>query len=87
MFHFLSFILLLLITYTYYKEYKKQKSPTTRLLAYSFAIITLSQLFFMFINLFDELYVIAEIVQLVGYIGLLITFIKVLRYGRKKITD
>lgn len=83
-FHLTSLLLLAFITSQYYKNYQKRKQYETKLLAYSFAIITISQLLFIFIRLNLHFYVIAEIVQLIGYIGLLCTFIMVLIYGKKK---
>jgi hypothetical protein len=82
-FHFTALILLIFITNAYWKNYKKNKHYTSRLLLYSFAIITLSHLISVFVKIDLLLYVIAELIQLAGYITLLITLIMVLRYGKE----
>jgi hypothetical protein len=86
-FHILTFILLFLITTQYFKNYKENKHKNTKLLAFSFLIIMLSQIISIFIEVELLLYVIAEFIQLLGYCLLLLTFIMVLRYGKKKIQD
>ncbi|MFQ5474221.1 MAG: hypothetical protein ACE5DM_00125 [Candidatus Nanoarchaeia archaeon] len=84
MFHVTALVLLSIITLTYHSNYKKSRHETNRLLFYSFSMITLSQLVFIFIEINPVLYVIADLIQLTGYAGLLITFIKVLKDGKKK---
>jgi len=83
-FHANSLIILMLLIWQYGKNYKKNKSKTAKLLLYSFQIIAVSQVFFIFVSLNDLLYVIAMIIQLIGYIMLLTTFIMVIKYGKKK---
>ncbi len=83
-FHMTALILLYIITSEYLKNFKRNKLPTNKWLASSFALITISQAIFIFIKIHTLLYVIAELVQLMGYAGLLITFIKVLKDGKKK---
>jgi len=84
LFHVTSLFFLVIITYRYLKNYKKNRDFTTKLLAYSFGMITLSQVVFVFVAINTFLYVIAELIQLASYISLLITFIMVLRHGKKK---
>ncbi len=84
LFHITSLFFLVIITYRYLKNYKKNRDSTTKLLAYSFGMITLSQVVFVFVAINTFLYVIAELIQLASYISLLITFIMVLRHGKKK---
>ena len=83
-FHLTSFVFLSLLTIQYYSNYKKNKQLTSKLLANSFAVIAASQIFFMFAGFNTNLYVVAEIIQLVGYLILLETFIKVQRNAKKK---
>jgi hypothetical protein len=83
-FHITSLILLALIVMQYFRNYKENKHSTTRLLGYSFSLIALSQVIFIFAGLNSLLYVTAEIVQLAGYIALLFTFFRVLKHGKKK---
>lgn len=83
-FHLTAFILLSIITWQYFNNYKENKHNCTRLLAISFLIITISHLLCMFISLSALFYVIAELIQFVGYIMLLVTFVKVISVGKKK---
>jgi len=78
-----ALVLLLVITIKYYFMFKKNKQKTTKMLAYSFAIISISQFFFFFMFRYRVFYVIGEIVQLIGFIGLLVSFVLVLHYGKK----
>ena len=83
-FHLTALILLLMITWQFYETYKKNKQPTSKLVAASFAIIGVSQIFSIVVYFNNFLYVIAELIQLLGYLILLTTFIKVLRNAKKK---
>jgi hypothetical protein len=86
-FHALSFLILLMISSYYIKTNYTKKNPGTKLLAGSFVIITISQLVAVFIRLNLVLYVVSEIIQLIGYAGLLLTFIMVLKHGKKTLKD
>ena len=83
-YHIITLIVLVLITLRYYKNYRENQNYSTKLLAISFTIIILSHLVFCFVMLNPLLYVTAELIQLIGYSVLLITFIRVLRDGKKK---
>jgi len=83
-FYLTSLIFLGVISNRYYQNYKKNKEKTSGLLAASFSVITLSQIFFMFVNFTKHFYVIGEVIQLIGYITLLVTFITVLKHGREE---
>lgn len=83
-FHVTSFILLLMITLQYLRNYRKNKQSTTKLLACSFGTIAASQLIFIFVQINAVLYVVAEAIQLAGYVILLMTLMMVLRHGKKK---
>ena len=83
-FHLTALFLLALITVHYCKNYFNTKNKSTKILASSFGIITLSHLFSMLANLSTRFYVIAEVVQLVGFAVLLASFLMVLSHGRKK---
>jgi len=82
-FHMTSFVFLALITFNYFKNYPK-KNKNSKILAWSFLIITISQLIFIFVMLTKLFYVIAEVIQLIGYIVLLTVFIKVVKNAKKK---
>ncbi len=83
-FYLTTFILFGIISNRYYQNYRKNKEKTSGMLAASLSIITLSQVFFMFVKFRKYFYVVGEIIQLIGYIVLLITFIMVLKHGREK---
>ena len=83
-FYILSFIFLGIISNRYYQNYKKNKRKETAMLAASFAVIALSQIPFILVSFTRHLYVAGEIVQLIGYIILLFTFVSVLKHGREK---
>jgi len=86
-FHITSLLLSMMITYKFYLVYRKNKSNTTGLIAISFGVIALSQLIFSFVKVNIGSYVIGEIVQLIGYVTLLVSFILVRKHGKKKKQD
>ncbi len=79
-----AFIFLFAISRRYFLAYAEKKYKNTLLLGVSFSVITLSQFIFIFSSSNHSLYVIAEIIQLIGYLFLLNTFLRVLRYAKKK---
>jgi len=81
--HLTLMLLSILIALSFYDIYKKNHYPNTKRVAISFFILALAQLIFLFAIFHSLVYVISEIVQLAGYLVLLITFILVLRYGKK----
>ena len=83
-FHLAALLFLIFITKKYYANYLKTKDRPAKLIFWSFGIILLSQLIFIFIGLTKILYVIAEVTQLLGYALLLVSFMMVLYYGKKK---
>lgn len=83
-FYLTSLILLGVISNRFYQNYRKNKEKSSGMLAASFSVITLSQIFFMFVDFTKHFYVVGEIVQLVGYAILLAAFITVLKHGREK---
>lgn len=82
-FHVTSLFLLGAISWYYTQNYCRTRTSSAKMLMTSFWIITLSQIIFVFVKLHKLLYVAAEFVQLTGYLLLLLTFIKVLRDGKK----
>lgn len=83
-FHLTAFVLLLGISYRYYLICKKNKRNLTKLIFISFSIITASQILYMFVRLWGNIYAAAQIIQLVGFVLLLVAFIWVLKNGKKK---
>ena len=91
LFHITSMLFAGYITYLYFKSYKQRecelcdkKVNNVKYPLAAFFIITLANALFIFIKLNSYIYVIAEYIQLLGYIILLYTFIRVIKYGTKK---
>jgi hypothetical protein len=84
LFYVTAFLFLLMISRRYFLSYKKNNYHNTLFLCISFGIIALSQFVFIFTSSNHSLYVAAEIIQLIGYLFLLYTFIMVLRNAKKK---
>ncbi|MDP6648357.1 MAG: hypothetical protein QGH34_03120 [Candidatus Woesearchaeota archaeon] len=74
LFYFTSFVLLLLVTYSYYHNYKEIKTWKGRFVLLSFSLLLLSQAFFVFVIYSRTIYVLAELLQLLGFVYLLIPF-------------
>jgi hypothetical protein len=71
----------------YFMSFKEFKYRNTLLLCYSFSIIGISQFIFIFTVHSRMLYVAAEILQVIGYLFLLYTFLMVLKNARQKDKD
>jgi len=82
-FHLTSLILLFFVTGAYFRNYFKNKKRNSQFLAISFLVIALSQLFFIFVNMHKVIYAIAELIQLGGYLLLLLSFIGVIKNVKK----
>ena len=65
-FHITSLLILGFLTHNYFYNYWVNKHKTTMWLAYSFAIIAVSQIPFIFVRFNPVLYVIGEIIQARG---------------------
>jgi|TARA_Y100000310_G_C20618150_1_gene781791 hypothetical protein len=79
LFYVTSFVLLLLITYSYYRNYREIKSEKAKFVFIAFSIILVSQAFFVFSIYSEIIYVLAELVQLLGFVYLLIPFILIFK--------
>ena len=79
LFYVTSFVLLLLITYSYYRNYREIKSEKAKFVLIAFSIILVSQAFFVFSIYSGIIYVLAELVQLLGFVYLLIPFILIFK--------
>jgi hypothetical protein len=86
-FHITALVFLFFITLQYYRNYRENRMPTSRMLLASFLAIAVSQLLFVFVEFSQTFYVIAEFIQLAGYIVLLLMLVTVLRHGKKKKQD
>jgi len=82
-FYLTSFVLLLLITYSYYHNYMKVKSQKARFVLIAFSILLVSQAFFVFVIYSRIIYVLAEVLQLFGFVYLLIPFILIFKKKSK----
>ena len=83
-FNLTAFILLCFIVCQYYIICRENRSKITKLLFTSFSIIAISQAIFMFTKYDTNVYVAAQLVQLVGFLILLTAFILVLKHGKTK---
>jgi len=79
LFHFLTSIVTFLIVLHYYNNHKKIKTRNSLFSYFAFIAIFLSQIMNMFILYFVYSYVIAEFLQLIGFLFLLYTLISVRR--------
>jgi hypothetical protein len=84
LFYITSFVLLFLITYSYYQNYREIRNEKAKLVVIAFGMLLVSQAFFVFIVYSRTIYVLAEIVQLLGFVYLLIPFILIFRKKPKK---
>ena len=84
LFYLTSFVLLLLITYSYYQNYKEIKSEKARFVTIAFGILLVSQAFFVFVIYSRIIYVLAELIQLLGFVYLLIPFMLIFKKKPKK---
>jgi hypothetical protein len=84
LFHLTAFVMLLGIAYRYYWIYRSNKRKSTKLLFTSFCVLALSQVLFMPVRLYVNIYIVAQITQLIGFLILLIAFIVVMYNGKKK---
>jgi len=84
LFYVTSFVLLLLITYSYYQNYREIKSDKARFVSIAFGILLVSQAFFVFVIYSKIIYVLAELIQLLGFVYLLIPFILIFKKKPKK---
>jgi len=79
LFYLTSFVLLLLITYHYYGNYREVKSEKAWFVLIAFGILLVSQAFFVFAVYSGIIYVLAELIQLLGFVYLLIPFILIFK--------
>lgn len=79
LFYLTSFVLLLLITYSYYNNYIEIKSAKARFVTIAFGILLISQAFFIFVIYSRTIYVLAELIQLLGFVYLLIPFVLIFK--------
>lgn len=76
-FHVTLLLLLIILYINYRRNYLRVKSSAARMVMYSFLLLWISQVFFVFAGLVGYLYVIGEGIQLFGYLILLVAIAKV----------
>jgi hypothetical protein len=75
-FHITLLLMLGILFLNYRGNYLKIKSLNAKMVMYSFLLLLISQVFFIFEGLIKHFYVIGESVQLIGYLILLIAIIR-----------
>ena len=83
LFHLTALILLILIVKNYWKTYQQNNFGNTLVLIFAFSVLALSQLIFM-LSRIDIIFVIANLIELVSYLVLLVLIIRILNHGTKK---
>ena len=76
-FYLTSAVLLGLITLNYYKNYLNSNNRNAFRVTMSFLVLLLSNIFFVFVFLVEEFYVLAEVLHLLGFLMLLYTYYKI----------
>jgi len=83
-FHVALFAVLFLLAYNFYDNYLEKKNFNAKLVFISFFLLACAQLFYLAI-IFNELfYVVAVVMQLVGFLVLFYMLLRVLNHGREK---
>lgn len=85
LYHFTALIFLALVTRSYLKIYQKTKLVNTGIFIVALVLLGLSQVMFILSNI-SYLYVLAQAVQLISYITLLILIVRISKNGTKKQT-
>lgn len=75
LFYVTAFIFLFLIAFYYYENCRKLKTPQSKMLFAAFALIMVGQLLFLGISYKFYAYVIGELLQVSGYLLLLLSYI------------
>lgn len=77
LFYLTTFFMLCLIAYSYYQNHLEIKSKNALFVSVSFLILLISHAFFIFAIYSRMIYVTAEIIQLAGFLCLLIPFVMI----------
>jgi hypothetical protein len=78
-FYLTSAFILGFIFVKYWRNYREKKAKNTLLLALAFLVLMISHLVFIFVNIDLQFYVVAEVLQLFGFILMLLAFISIFR--------
>lgn len=83
-FHVAMFAILFLLSYQFYDNYLEKKNLNAKLVFVSFYLLTCAQLFYLG-NIYNELFfVVAVVMQLIGFLVLFYMLLRVLNHGREK---
>jgi hypothetical protein len=74
------------LAWAYWQRYQQNKLRSTAFLTTSFFLLALSALLFITVSMHSALYAVAAVVQLIGFIGLLVTFLMVAYNGKKQVS-
>jgi len=74
-FHLIAAFLLLYISLFFYANHYKKQTKNSFLVALAFALMFISQLIFIFVLLDQKIYVVGVIIQLLGFLSLLLTYL------------
>lgn len=83
-FNLVALLLLLFVIAYNAKNYIRKKKKGSSLVLSAFILIALGHLFFILEMFNSVFYVIGHIIQLIGYISLLVVVLRILKHGREK---
>ena len=83
-FHIISFLLLFFLGHQFYTNYLEKKNKNAKLVFVSFYLLACAQVFFLVMIYNSTFYIIADILQLLGFVVLFYMFLRILQHGRKK---
>ena len=83
-FHIISFLLLFFLGHQFFTNYLEKKNKNAKLVFVSFYLLACAQVFFLVMIYQPIFYVVADILQLIGFAVLFYMFMRVLQHGRTK---
>lgn len=83
-FHIISFLLLFFLGHQFYTNYLEKRNKNARLVFVSFYLLACAQVFFLVMIYQQLFYVVADILQLMGFALLFYVFMRVVQHGRTK---
>jgi len=83
-FHIALFAVLFLLAYNFYENYLEKKNFNSKLVFVSFFLLACAQLFYLGEIYYELSYVVAVVMQLVGFLVLFYMLLRVLNHGREK---
>jgi hypothetical protein len=84
-FHVISFVLLGFLTYQFYLNFQEKKDNYNAKLVFTgFYLLTAAEIFVIVFIYTASFYIVAQVIQLLGYLLLLFMLTRILHYGREK---